>query len=196
MRKMTAREREGVLFGAGAGLTLIILLVLQSFIGSGLLSTRTVTSTTTVTALLPTEDYSQVADAYAYHLSAVSSRNVSALLSGYESNATVEWTGVATGLGGNYTGPGEIGSLLEQFPGNTVNLTLSEESQPIVGDLANHLVAGSTFSWYGFTSSDGIISGVIAAQDSYAHVSNMWLIARETWMWVSFDSQYPEGFPP
>lgn len=197
MPRMNAGGRGGILIGVGAGLALIVLLVLQSFIGSGLLSTRTVTSTTTVTTSLPNEDYSQVAGAYANHLFVVSSRNVSALLSGYESNATVEWTGR---LEGNYTGAGnglgEIGRALALFPGNTVNLTLSEESQTIVGAQGDRLVVGSTFSWYGFSSTAGNISGVIAAQDSYAYVGNTWLIARETWTWVSLDCQYPGGICP
>jgi hypothetical protein len=191
----TQRARDGILLGAGAGLALIVLLVLQSIIGSGLLSTRTATTTTTVTELLPAEEYSQVASAYANHLFALSTRNVSSLLSGYESNATVEWTGDADGLTGTYTGvgdgPGEIGRVLEQFPGNMVNLTLSEESQPTVGVQGGHLVAGSTFDWDGFNLRDGNISGIVAAQDSYAYVGNTWLIARETWNWIGFVCQFP-----
>jgi hypothetical protein len=89
MRAANSWERGSILVGVGAGLTLIILLVLQSFIGSGLLSARTVTSTT-ITTSLPTEEYSQVSSAYANHLLMLGSRNVSALLSRYESNATVE----------------------------------------------------------------------------------------------------------
>lgn len=192
---MSSRERKGIFVGAGAGLMLVVLLVLQTFIGSGLLSTRTVTLTTTVTASLPTEDYSQVASAYANHLLMVSTRNVTALLSGYESNATVEWTGQASGLGGNYTGTGNesgsIGRLLGTFPGNMVNLTLSEDSQPTVGVQGNSLVVGSTFSWNGFNSYDGNISGLVVAQDSFAYSGNTWLIAHETWTWISFVCQFP-----
>jgi hypothetical protein len=44
---MHDRGREGALVAVGAGLMLVILLVLQSFIGSGLLSRTTVTSVTT-----------------------------------------------------------------------------------------------------------------------------------------------------
>jgi hypothetical protein len=195
MRGTNARGLQTILIGVGAGLTLVVLLLLQTFIGSGLLSTRTVTSTTTVTASLPTEDYSQVASAYASHLLMLSSRNVSALLSGYESNATVEWTGQASGLGGNYTGTGNgsgsIGRLLGTFPGNMVNLTLSEDSQPTVGIQGNSMVVGSTFSWNGFNSYDGNISGLVVAQDSFAYAGNIWLIAHETWTWVSFVCQFP-----
>jgi hypothetical protein len=42
------REREGLLIGAGAGVMLVVLLVLQSSVGG--LATRTETTTTTVTA--------------------------------------------------------------------------------------------------------------------------------------------------
>jgi hypothetical protein len=45
------RERDGILIGAGAGLTLTVLLVLQSLIGSGLFSTRTLTLTSTSTTI-------------------------------------------------------------------------------------------------------------------------------------------------
>jgi hypothetical protein len=72
-----------------------------------------------------------------------------------------------------------------------VNLTLSNESQPIVGVQGNHLVVGSTFAWNGYNSRDGYLSGIVAAQDSYAYLGNTWLIAGETWTWISFDCQFP-----
>ena len=72
MRGVNAWEHEGILVGSGAGLTLVVLLVLQSSTGSGLFGTKTVTSTVTMTTLLPTEDYGQVASAYANHLSVLS----------------------------------------------------------------------------------------------------------------------------
>jgi hypothetical protein len=53
---------------------LIILLVLQSLIGSGLFSTRTVT-----VAVTTSDAYEQVSDAYAYHLMELNARNISAL---------------------------------------------------------------------------------------------------------------------
>jgi Na+-transporting NADH:ubiquinone oxidoreductase subunit NqrD len=61
MRGIDTRGREGILVGAGAGLALIVLLVLQSLIGSGLLSTRTVTSTTTAAVSTVPDAYEQVA---------------------------------------------------------------------------------------------------------------------------------------
>ena len=169
---------------------LIVLLVLQSFIGSGLLSTRTVTTTATVTTQLPAGDYNLVVSAYTNHLSVLSSRNVSALLGGYESNSMVEWTGEAAGLQGNYTGDG-IGRVLTTLLGHMTNFTLSNETQPIVGVQGRYWVVNSTFHWAGYSTVDGILTGTVAAEDSYVHVGNTWLIARETWTWTSFTCQFP-----
>jgi len=185
----------GILIGVGAGLAIVLLLVLQSFIGSGILGTKTVTSTTTVTTVSTVPDaYEQVASAYANHLLLLDSRNVSALLSGYESNATVVWTGDAMGLQGNYTGigngSGEIGRVFEYIPGSMINLTLSNENQTIGGVQGGYWV-NSTFDWAGYSSLAGPVGGSVAAQDSYVYVGNTWLIARETWTFLSFSCEFP-----
>jgi hypothetical protein len=190
---MNVRERESVFIGVGAGLMLIVLLVLQSSIGSGLLSTRTVTTTATVTTELPAGDYNLVASAYTNHLSVLGSKNVSALLGGYENNSTVEWTGEAAGQQGNYTGEG-IGRLLTTFLRYMTNFTLSNETQPLLGVQGRYWVVNSTFHWAGYSTVDGILTGTVAAEDSYVHVGNTWLIARETWTWLLFTCQYPDCF--
>jgi len=194
MRGMNVRGREGILVGVGAGLAIVVLLVLQSFIGSGLLSTRTVTSTTTTAVSTIPDAYEQVASTYANRLLQLDARNVSALLSGYESNATVVWTGDAMGLQGNYTGmgngSGEIGRVFEYIPGSMINLTLSNENQTIVRVQGGYWV-NSTFDWAGYSSLAGPVGGSVAAQDSYVYVGNTWLIARETWTFLSFRCEFP-----
>ena len=78
---------------------LIVLLVLQSFIGSGLISTRTVTLTVTTS-----DAYEQVSDAHGNHLMELNDTvcvvggqcslvDMSAVIGDYEDNATVEWLG-------------------------------------------------------------------------------------------------------
>ncbi len=184
MRKMTAREREGILFGAGAGLTLIILLVLQSLIGSGLFSTRTVTVTVTTS-----DAYEQVSDAYASHLMQLNARNINAVASEYESNATVEWVGpVEVGVG-NYSGTANIkimlGSSIGKFNGN---FSLSNEYQSI-GEVkgSNAWMVNSTFNFHGNNPVVGNVNGTVVAQDSYAHVNDTWLIAWEIWNFTQFN---------
>jgi len=186
---MAVRGREGVFIGVGAGVTLVILLVLQSFIGSGLLSATTTTKTTTVSTI--DVHYEQVASAYANHLLLLDARNVSGLMSGYASNATIEWTGMPGGLAGNYTGSNEIGPLLANFPGEMVNLTLSEVTQTPVLFEGGYWRVNSTFDWAGYSHIGGNVSGTIAAQDSYVHVGNSWLIASETWNFLRFFCIYP-----
>ena len=192
MQEMNTREREGVLVGVGAGLTLIVLLVLQSLIGTGLLSTRTVTVTSTTTTALSTipDAYDQVGSAYANHRLLLDSDNISALVSEYERNATIEWTGAAGGLTGNFTGLGTIGIKLRSFTGQSDNFSLSNESQTM-GAKGSDWVVNSTFNFYGYSQAEGKINTTITAQDSYAHVGNAWLISRETWNFTNYDLQYP-----
>ena len=98
------REREGILIGAGAGLTLIVLLVLQSFTGSGLFGTKTVTAT--VTSIQ--QPAAIVMGLFAEHVLLLEARNVSAIVGQYEGNATIAWTSEAqcdcNSVNGNYTG--------------------------------------------------------------------------------------------
>lgn len=186
---MASRTRDGTLVVGGAALTLVILLVLQSLLGSGLLSTRT--STTTVTVLGGTESYNEVLSAYTGHLSALASRNVSALLDEYESNATVVFTGQSTGLNGNHTGTESLSRLFGLFPGDMVNLTLSSQDSPVIGVEGGRVTAASTFNWNGFSTRDGFVSGEVVDQVSYAGVNGTWRIIAETWNWLQFDCQYP-----
>jgi hypothetical protein len=100
------RTRDGILVASGAALMLIVLLVLQSLAGSGLLSTKTVTAT--VTTSNPNE---QVANAYSDHLMLLpfGGHYASALASEYEANATIEWTGIEVAGTGNFSGSNNIG---------------------------------------------------------------------------------------
>ena len=179
------RATEGILVASGAAVMLVVLLVLQSLLGSGLLSTKTVSVTVTTS-----DAYEQVANAYANHLLQFSTRDRTALASGYESNATVEWTGAVTGLVGNYYGAADIEILFGSFTGKFLNFSLSNNYQS-VGAKGNVSVVNSTFSFQGYSSVVGQVNGMIVAQDVYEHVGSSWLIARETWNFAKFNEQFP-----
>ncbi len=192
---MSTRGREGLFVGVGAGLTLIVLLVLQSFLGSGLLSTRTVTVTTsTVTTVTTSDAYEQVANAYANHLTQLSARNIDAVVSGYESNATIEWTGaIGEGQTGNYTGLANIRILLgSSFTGKSnSNFSLSNVYQAIGVKTNARVVVNSTFNFQGYSAVVGNVNGTIVAQDEFAQVGGgAWLIAHETWDFTRYNEQY------
>jgi hypothetical protein len=182
------RTREGVLAASGAAVMLVALLILQSLLGGGLLSTKTVTVTATTS-----DAYEQVADAYANHLGELSARNIPAMVSGYESNATVEWTGVVPGMTGNYSGAANIKILLQgDFTGKFLNFSLSKEYQS-VGVKGNVSAVNSTFTFQGYNAVEGETNGTVLAQDTYEHVGNSWLIAYEIWNFTSFYVQFYVG---
>ncbi|HVC27518.1 MAG TPA: hypothetical protein VND40_05100 [Nitrososphaerales archaeon] len=193
MRAANSRERDGILVGTGAGLTLIALLVLQSLVGSGLLSTRTVTSTAAITTVSTVpEVYYQVASSYANHLYLLNSSYSFALKSDYESNATIDVRGVMPGLVGSYTGQSNISIFLGSFREKFLNFSVSNESQTIAPE-GSYWVVNSTFEVHAYSSVVGNTDMAIAAEDSYAHVGNAWLIAHETWNFLKFDEQFPVG---
>jgi hypothetical protein len=82
------------------------------------------------THLAPT----QVTDAYANHLGELSAGNVTALVSQYERNATIDWTGVrGAPTIGKVSGSINIGIALTSFLGteHLKNFSLSNEHQAI-----------------------------------------------------------------
>jgi hypothetical protein len=181
-RKGTRSVHAGLLLGAGAAITLIVLLVLQSLIGSGLFTTRTVTDFTTSDA------YEQVSDANAYRLMELNARNMSAVAAEYESNATVEWVGPVD-VAGNYSGSKDISIMLASFIGKfNSNFSPSNEYQS-VGEVrgSNAWMVDSTFNIHGFDAAVGNVSGTVVAKDLYAHTNDTWLIAREIWNFTRFD---------
>ncbi len=181
------RTRDGILAASGAALMLAVLLVVQSFVGSGLLSTKTVTATVTTTN--PNE---QVANAYADHLLLLpfSGHYASALASEYEANATIEWTGIEAAGTGNFSGSNNIEIALGSFIGKFVNFSFSAESQSIEAK-GNLSVVNSTLSFRGYSSVVGQVNGLIVAQDVYEHVGSSLLISRETWNFTQFNEQFP-----
>lgn len=188
MQETTSRRaREGILVASGAAVMLVVLLVLQLLLGSGLLSTKTVTAT--VTTSNPNE---QVANAYADHLLLLpfSGHYASALASEYEANATIEWIGIETTGAGNFSGSDNIGIALGSFIGKFINFSMSAESQSIEAK-GNVSVVNSMLGFRGYSSVVGQVSGLIVAQDVYERASSSWLIARETWNFTQFNEQFP-----
>jgi hypothetical protein len=187
--------RAGLLVGAGAAFMLIVLLVLQSVIGSGLFSTRTVTLTVTTSDV-----HEQVSDAYGNHLMELNDTvcivpgyctlvDMGGVVGDYESNATVEWVGPLD-VAGNYSGSNNIGVMLRSFIGKfNSNFSLSNEYQSIgqVKGSGNTWMVNSTFNVRGYDGVVGDVSGSVVAQDVYAHTNGTWLIAREIWNFTQFN---------
>jgi ketosteroid isomerase-like protein len=146
--------------------------------------------TTTVTVTTTSDAYEQVESAYAAHLMQLNSRNIAALASEYEPNATLEWTGSQAVGPGNYTGASNIKILWGSFIGKFINFSLSNEYQSI-GVEGNVSVVNSTFDFRGYDFVGGTVNGSVVAQAVYEHVGGSWLIGRETWNFTQFNGQIP-----
>jgi hypothetical protein len=177
------RARDGLFLAVGAALMLIVLLVLQSFIGSGLFSTRTVTATAT-----PPDAYAQVAASYANHLLLLDARNVAAVTAGYEDNVTLRWLWRSYGCNGTYTGSTQVATLLGPMLNDQQYFLISNESQ-VITPLGRQWIVQSEFDFAGNSTVShsanppfgGSYYGMLVAQDNYVLVGGTWLIASETW---------------
>jgi hypothetical protein len=171
---------------------------------------QTATAATTTTTLISVSNvstisdaYDQVASAYANQLLLLDATNTSALVGGYETNATVEWKGYSGGCDGNYSGTAEIARPLGALLANDTYFLVSNETQTIRAE-GNYWVVNSAFHFVGNSTADksiaspyiGTFQGAIAAQDSYVHVGARWLVSSETWNFIRFDSTFIDGLPP
>ena len=193
---MTAQESgSGTLIGVGAGLVLIILRVLQSLTGSGVFGTRIVTTTVTSSQ----QATGIVSGNFAEHMLLFNSRNLSAIVSEYEGNATVTLTGQADGWKGSYTGMANITRFMEGFlfgmsPSGWSydfdSFTAGNVTQAVMARSNNSANVNSTF---GFLDQGigGKITGTVSAQDSYAYsaTNRTWLISHEIWNFTNVNAQ-------
>ena len=165
-------------------------------------TTTTLTSVSTVSTV--PDAYDQVASTYANQLLLLDAMNTSALVSGYETNATVEWKGNSGGCDSNYSGTAEIATPLGGLLANDTYFLVSKETQTIRAE-GNYWIVNSTFDFAGNSTANksiaypyiGTFRGTIAAQDSYVHVGARWLVTSETWNFIRLDTSiFEQPFAP
>lgn len=161
----------------------------------------TTTLTTTFTTSTSLNAYSQVADGFANHLRFLSSRNASAVVSQYEQNASVTWTGSASGLRGLYNGTKVILLLINaSFITRAGSFSIGNVTRTISGISNESAVVNSTFDVSGKNYDFGLYEGyaasfnaTVSAQDSFVYSTShgAWLISAETWNFLRTNLQYP-----
>jgi hypothetical protein len=208
MRVLITGKSKGILIGTGAGLALIVLLVLQSVTGGALFGTKTVTTTTAAQ-----QPVVVVSGLFAEHMLLLDSRNVSAIVEQYEGNATISWTTdgqcECNSLNGNYTGTANMTQLMNQllFGINANGSGLGMQSfvaenltQKVASTSDVSVIVNSTFAMVEHSIAQGNINGTISAQDSYEYsaTNHTWLISRESWNFLSYYVQNPaiSGYAP
>ena len=191
-----------ILFGIGVACLFVGALV-GFLYGVESTPTRTSTSISTTTVQTVPDAYEQVAGSYANHLLLLDSGNTSALIGGYERNATVDWKGNSGGCDGNYTGTRMLTALMMALLSNDSRFAVQNETQTISAE-GSHWVVTSSFGFAGSSNSNkssaspysGTFEGTIASKDSYVLVGHAWLIASETWNFLHFDSTFFEQTIP
>jgi hypothetical protein len=190
--RRVAAERAVVALSA---LVVILVAALGLVLVSAPQSTiKTVTVTSTVTPAVQSTE--SVGASFAQHLVLFSSRNVSAIISQYEPNATVVWEHLFcwSGLYQNAgSSNGDVAKLLPdffhgQFSAPLNSIYAGNSTKMTVVPLANGtVVVNSTFGLVGLAYT-GNFTATVSAQDSFVYSSsnNAWMISQETWNFLTY----------
>jgi hypothetical protein len=133
---------------------------------------------------------SQVRDAYARHLSDFSMGNATLLTGGYLPNATLDWTGTARNLEGEYDGSGVIGKFYSEYFSTFTSASVQNETYTVQAVGRGATVNGS-LELIGSATSGQSMTATITAQADYVHVNGEWVISSETWDFQSFFVEPP-----
>jgi hypothetical protein len=189
--------RDGLLVAVGAGLTLIILLVLQSSIGSGLLGTRTETSTVTSTQTIQPPQNPAISQWF-YDLGG---RDVTDLANMYSQNAVVTWTNEGGPLTGTYPGRDNITTLFGDTIGRETNVTatIANYNLTVINPTETNATFSLTVNGTSPLAGDFLFKVNVSQEWNYSAVSGevgqgQWQIVKENWDFMTCDGQYPAGF--
>jgi hypothetical protein len=198
---------DGILFGTGAGLAIVALLVLESATTSGIFGTSTETPgvdhtyTTTVTAtsvstMQCNESMTPITIAFDNYLLNIQSGNYVALMGDFLNNATLQVVTHlpsdvnqisatdAEGVAGQYDGGADASTFTTTWIANTFNQE-HNMTMIILSFNAQDLKTNSTISLNGF-GDVGQASATIVMQMGYVQVGDNWLISGGTWTLTNY----------
>lgn len=154
-------------------------------------STRSTLTTTTVFGSIPSE--LEVSASFTNHLVTLQSRNFSAVIAQYETNATVEWAGTGAGTNGSYS-TSEIELLFrEGLFGKALSFAIENVTFQSLSVEPHSATLQSNFEFRGNSTRCGEFTGMISAQDSFSYstTTRIWLISQEDWNFSSLIEQFP-----
>jgi hypothetical protein len=155
----------------------------------------------------PTEPVSVAADAW---VSALDSRNVTALSDFYGQNATVHWSGSgeAAGLAGVYQGRANALILYGSTVGKmtSLNETIGDYDEKVISPFNDNITFTLHMTSENAVSGETNMSVDVSEEWSYTSVTGattttttttavggqgQWQIVKENWDYTEFDQQYP-----
>jgi hypothetical protein len=127
------------------------------------------------------------------HIQKLNNRDVSGVVSDFDTNVVVMWTGISQGLGGTYHGVSETRFLYSTAIGGATKLNYVIQklntTTPSPG-IAN-VVAELAFN--GTSNILGKFNGTVAAAYTYANSGGNWVISKENWNYKAFNVEYSQG---
>jgi hypothetical protein len=129
------------------------------------------------------------------HLQKLNSRDVVGATNDFTSNGVMIWTGTTQGLGGVYSGQGNIRVTLQTAIGSASSLSSPIVSFNASGSTSNPSVAGASavLSFNGKSAILGTFNGTIIAKYEYVNQAGAWLIQQELSDYTTFNVQYSQG---
>lgn len=131
--------------------------------------------------------FSQIGSLYASHLESISSLNLTSIMGGYESNATLVFGGPAvnaTGCAGTYHGQAAVGSLFKGFLSQFGSLTLTNSTYS-AHDYQDYATVKASLDFIG-TRSGTTMPGRISGETVYFYTDGEWVISYEVWSFTSY----------
>ncbi len=129
------------------------------------------------------------------HLQKLNNRDVVGATNDFAQNGVMIWTGTTQGLGGVYTGQGNIRVTLQTAIGSASSLSYTIVSFNASGTTSNPSIAGAStvLSFSGKSAILGTFNGTIDAKYEYLNQGGAWLIQQEISDYTTFSVQYSQG---
>jgi hypothetical protein len=119
------------------------------------------------------------------------SRDVAGLSNFYTPDACVNWSGLATGLVGTYTGQNNIKILYGSSIGKTTSLNASIANYNEKATSPTNVNVTMTINMKGNSSVVGALDANIAATQQWTYSGQQWQIVKENWDYKTFIVLYP-----
>jgi len=114
-------------------------------------------------------------------------------LGGYTNNAVVVWTGNTGGLGGTYSGTGNIRLLYAGALSTAQTITLTMTNYSATAIDSTHANSTYMLAMNGTSSVLGAFQGHIAVSVGWVYNGTAWAIQAENWNYVTFATSVSGG---
>lgn len=160
--------------------------------GGGTSSQTSTTSTTSTGTFTPVQgNVSAVVSQVNLLVQAFNNANVEAVTGFYNSNSVDVWSGQTEGLGGTYSGTGNIRILYSASIGHANTISAKASHLQMVTEAPGVVNASMNVVLVGTSTALGNFNASISATQQWVNNGGTWTIQKENWNYLSFYSSNP-----